>query len=169
MIDEIAMALHLPLLGKLLLATFLSAVIGIEREVSGKAAGLRTNILICVGATLLADLSLYIASVHVGPGNVADPARLISYTISSMGWLGGAVVIQARGEVTGLTTAATLWVVAAIGLSVGVGYYPAAIGVTVFVLFVLFPLGYFERSRAIHSRKRGATPEKSSAALEPLG
>lgn len=138
--------LKLPVLGQLILASILGGAIGLEREVSGKEAGLRTNILICVGATLLTILSLKVghyAFYDVGRV-IADPSRLMAAIISGIGFLGAGTIIQARGNITGLTTAATLWVVAAIGIAIGAGVYIISIGTTVFVLATLIPLGYVE-------------------------
>ena len=111
-------AFALDLLGELLLATLLGGVIGWERDASGKPAGLRTNILICVGSALLTDLSIGFAQ-FVGGGVASDPARITAQIVSGIGFLGAGTILKARGTVIGLTTAATLWVVAAIGMTVG--------------------------------------------------
>ncbi|MFW6200788.1 MAG: MgtC/SapB family protein, partial [Gemmatimonadota bacterium] len=125
--------LRLDLLGRLFLATLLGGAIGFEREHSGKPAGLRTNILICVGATLITDLSFVFPEFVPNDYVRADPARLAAQIVSGIGFLGAGTIIQARGSVTGLTTAATLWVVAAIGIGVGTGSYVEAAGATVLV------------------------------------
>lgn len=138
--------LRLDLLAQLVLAGFLGGAIGLERELSGKAAGLRTNLLICVGSTILTVLSLNLSAHFVANEYIrADPARLAAQIVSGIGFLGAGTIIQARGSVTGLTTAATLWVVAAIGIAVGVGEYVLAMGSTAFVLLALIPLGLFEK------------------------
>jgi putative Mg2+ transporter-C (MgtC) family protein len=135
-------ALELSLLGRLLLATALGGLVGLERELAGKPAGLRTNILICVGAALLMDISLAVAAAaEVGP---ADPARIAAQVVSGIGFIGAGTILVERGSVLGLTTAATLWVVAAIGLAVGSGAYAAAIGTTALVVVTLFILGRVE-------------------------
>lgn len=139
--------LELDLLIKLVLAVLLGGAVGWEREISGKPAGLRTNILICLGATLLTDVSVrmpYIGS-DLTQVTVADPARLAAQIVSGVGFLGAGTIIQARGSVTGLTTAATLWVVAAIGIAIGVGGYVPAVGATVLVLLVLVPMQWLEK------------------------
>ncbi len=134
--------LELSLLGQLLLATVLGGLVGLERELAGKPAGLRTNILICVGATLLMDVSIQVASAAtVGP---ADPGRIAAQVVSGIGFLGAGTILVERGSVVGLTTAATIWVVAAIGLAVGSHSYMAAIGTTVLVVLTLFILGRIE-------------------------
>lgn len=133
----------LSLLARLGLAVVLGGVIGLERELSGKPAGLRTNLLICVGAALLTDLSLVVAQrAHVGMN--ADPARIAAQVVSGIGFLGAGTIIQARGGVMGLTTAATLWVVAAIGMAAGAGAYGEAVGTTMVVMVVLVLLGRVE-------------------------
>ncbi len=137
--------LKLVVLARLVLASILGGAIGLEREISGKEAGLRTNILICVGATLLTVISLRIGEYFVStPYIEGDPSRLMAGIITGIGFLGAGTIIQARGSVTGLTTAATLWVVAAIGISVGTGTYVIATGTTMFVLAILIPLGMIE-------------------------
>jgi len=134
--------LELSLLGRLVLSTVLGGLVGFERELAGKPAGLRTNILICVGATLLMDVSIQVASVAtVGP---ADPGRIAAQVVSGIGFLGAGTILVERGSVVGLTTAATIWVVAAIGLAVGSHSYMAAIGTTVLVVVTLFILGWIE-------------------------
>lgn len=137
-------ALRLDLLARLLLAAVLGGAIGIEREVQGKPAGLRTNLLICVGAALLTEISVTIGRL-AAPGVSADPARIAAQIVSGIGFLGAGTIIQARGHVIGLTTAATLWVVAAIGISVGARAYVEAAGTTALVLVALIPLAYLER------------------------
>lgn len=134
--------LRLSLLGRLLLATLLGGLIGLERELSGKPAGLRTNILICVGAALLMDVSQAVAGEATsGP---ADPGRIAAQVVSGIGFIGAGTILVERGSVVGLTTAATLWVVAAIGLAVGAHAYIEAIGAAVLVGLTLVILGRVE-------------------------
>ena len=123
--SEYGLALRLDLLVRLVLAVVLGGAIGWERESSNKPAGLRTNILICVGAALFTDLSIRFGGFAI-EGAVRDPARIAAQIITGIGFLGAGTIIQARGTVTGLTTAATLWVVAGIGMSVGSGSYAEA-------------------------------------------
>ena len=136
--------LRLDLLGKLALATILGGVIGWEREASGKAAGLRTNILICVGAALLTELSMVFGTLVSSDGQPSDPARIAAQIVTGIGFLGAGTIMQAKGNVTGLTTAATLWVVAAIGMTVGAGAFLEATGTTLLVISVLWPLAWVE-------------------------
>src|SRR5690606_28146047 len=137
--------LRLDLLIRLLLAALLGGLIGLEREISGKPAGLRTNILICVGAALLTDLSVGIGLLTPERPN-ADPARIAAQIVSGIGFLGAGTIIQSRGSVVGLTTAATLWVVAAIGMAVGARAYVEAVGTTILVFIALIALSRVEES-----------------------
>jgi putative Mg2+ transporter-C (MgtC) family protein len=134
--------LQLDLLGRLTLAAVLGGVIGLEREFHGKPAGLRTNILICVGAALLMDISRTVAAAAVvGP---ADPGRIAAQVVSGIGFIGAGTILVERGSIVGLTTAATLWVVAAIGLAVGAHSYVPAVGTTLLVVVTLIFLGTVE-------------------------
>lgn len=147
--------LRLDLLGRLLLATMLGGAIGWERQQAHKPAGLRTNILICVGATLLTDLSVNAARQAVGP---ADPGRIAAQIVTGMGFLGAGTILQSKGNVVGLTTAATLWVVAAIGMAVGFGAAIEATGTTVLVLLVLIPLRSVEAAAEARRLRNHAAP-----------
>ena len=129
---------------RLLLAAVLGGAIGLEREISGKPAGFRTNLLICVGATLLMELSIGVAALVDPRQTNADPARIAAQIVSGIGFLGAGTIIQSRGSVVGLTTAATLWVVAAIGMAVGARAYVEADGTTVLVFIALIALGRVE-------------------------
>ncbi len=153
--SEYALSLRLDLLVRLVLAVALGGAIGWEREASGKPAGLRTNILICVGAALFTDLSIRFGGLAI-EGAVRDPGRIAAQVVTGIGFLGAGTIIQARGTVTGLTTAATLWVVAGIGMSVGIGSYVEAVGATLLVLIVLVQLARMEdaiaRRRPAHFR-----------------
>lgn len=142
-------AFQLELLLRLVLAVLLGGAIGLERELSGKPAGLRTNILICVGATLFTVLSLRLSD---GRG---DPARVAAQILPGVGFIGAGTILHARGSISGLTSAATIWVVAAIGMALGGGAYTEALGTTLLVMVILQGLGYFERAvarRSTHSR-----------------
>jgi len=134
----------------LLIATALGAAIGIERELSDKAAGLRTNILICVGACLF-----MIVSREFTGQPTADPTRIAAQIVSGIGFLGAGAIMRDGEHVTGLTTAATIWVVAAIGMSVGYGNYRTACLTTILVLVVqaVFPRldAYIDELRQRHT------------------
>ena len=148
-------ALRLDLLGQLLLAVVLGAAIGWERERAEKPAGLRTNILICVGAALLADLSLQVAAGASAP---TDASRIAAQLVTGVGFLGAGTIIQSGGSVTGLTTAATLWVVAAIGMAVGLGALVEAVGTTILVLVALLPLRKLEETADKHLTGEDESP-----------
>lgn len=132
---------------KILLAAMLGGILGLERELAHKEAGLRTNILIAIGSTLITIMSFKIAALT----KVADPARLTAQIVSGIGFLGAGAIIQARFAVHGLTTAATIWTVAAIGIAVGSGFYLVAFLVTIFALIVLtvfkLLLAYLEKQK----------------------
>lgn len=142
--------IHLRILGQLGLAVLLGGAIGLERELAGKPAGLRTNILICVGATLFTLMSVQLA--FAGPGH-GDPTRVAAQIATGVGFIGAGTILHARGAVTGLTSAATIWVVAAIGIAVGGGAYIDAVGTTALVTIVLYGLGYVERFAGRHSTR----------------
>lgn len=143
----LAASLKLVLLAKLLLATILGGAVGLERELSGKPAGLRTNILICVGAALFMHLSIVVAEIGASSTGqpYGDTTRIAAQIVSGIGFLGAGAILHARGAVVGLTTAATIWVVAAIGAAVGAGGYVEAVGTTVLVGVVLVGLRPVER------------------------
>src|SRR5436305_268941 len=142
---QVVEVFQIELLGKLVLAVVLGGAIGLERELKGKPAGLRTNILICMGAALLTDVSLGIGLTVTGQ-RIGDPARLAAQIVSGVGFLGAGTIMQGSGMVTGLTSAATIWVVAAIGIAIGAGEYVAAAGTGILVTVVLAGLGRVEHS-----------------------
>ena len=133
---------------------FCGGIIGLEREISGKPAGLRTNILICLGSAMLMDLSVHLGLLGIAEsqGRTGDPARLAAQVVSGIGFLGAGTIMQARGSVVGLTTAATIWVVAAIGLVIGAGFYFEGLASTLTVAAVLTGLGRFEK-RLLSARR----------------
>lgn len=141
---------------KMIVAVVAGGAIGFERQVAGKPAGLRTNILICVGSALLMDLSIHVGSVW-GEGNVGDPARLAAQVVTGIGFIGAGTIMQGGGTITGLTSAATLWVVAAIGLTAGAGFFVEALGVTLTVMVVLAGLGRLEHGLLRVSRSMSVT------------
>ena len=124
---------------KLLLAAILGGIIGIEREIRDKPAGLRTNILICVGSTLFMSISTKVAQLLGG-----DPTRIAAQIISGIGFLGAGAVLHSHGFVLGLTTAATIWVVAGVGMALGSGMYLVAVFATAMSLVTLYFLSFIE-------------------------
>src|SRR5256885_9191561 len=138
-VQQVVDVLKLQLLLQRGLAILCGGWIGLEREISGKPAGLRTNILICVGATLFTSLSV---TLSLGRG---DPARIAAQILPGVGFIGAGTILHTRGSVTGLTSAATIWVVAAIGMALGAQSYFEAIGATLLVVAVLQGLRHVER------------------------
>jgi len=165
-------ALKLATLGRLVLAGVLGGTIGLERELKAKPAGLRTTLLICVGAALFTELSLDIALLATSGGDAlrADPARLAAQIIPGIGFIGAGAILHGKGRVTGLTTAATLWVVTAIGIAVGSGAYVEAIGTTAMVLGTLLLLGRLERlvRRRLSNRRYTASVDAESDVVDRL-
>lgn len=136
--------LHLTI--RLVLSLVLGGLIGFERERSGSAAGFRTHILVCIGSTLIMLLSIYGFSAFVNEPNVRmDPARLAAQVISGIGFLGAGTILRTGLSITGLTTAASLWVVAAIGLAIGAGFYYPAVLATWIVIISLWVLSKLEK------------------------
>ncbi len=126
------MSTELEMILRLLLAVGLAALIGLERQHAGKSAGLRTHLLVCIGAALFTIASIY------GFGGEADAARVAAGIVAGIGFLGAGTIISTReGILVGLTTAASIWAVAAIGLAAGAGLYILAPVATLVVLIVL--------------------------------
>ncbi|HEX8098310.1 MAG TPA: MgtC/SapB family protein [Pyrinomonadaceae bacterium] len=151
---------------KLVVAMLCGGAIGLERELSRKPAGLRTNVLICMGAALF-----MITSRHVSGGAAyTDPARLVAQVVSGVGFIGAGVILQARGSITGLTTAATIFVVTAVGIAVGEGMFGPALISTFFIIFILVLLRRVERlllrkSRLYHYTFKTGDPASALARL----
>lgn len=147
--------LRIDLLGHLLLASILGGGVGWEREHAHKPAGLRTHMLICMGAALITDLSVRAAAASAGSSAPFDPTRIAAQIVTGVGFLGAGTIMQARGSVMGLTTAATMWVVAGIGMAVGFGAIIEAVGTTLLVLVALIPLRTLEeRAKARMERNQ---------------
>lgn len=127
---------------KLLTAMLCGGAIGFERELNRKAAGLRTNALICMGAALYMIVSRHIS----GGAPYTDPARLAAQVVAGIGFLGAGVIIQGRGSVHGLTTAATIFLVGAVGISVGEGMFGLAVLSTMLIIGVLVLLRRVEQA-----------------------
>lgn len=121
---------------KLVLSLLLGATIGIERRRKGQIAGLRTFALISMGATLAMLISIYIPQEYMGLKN-GDPGRIAAQVVSGVGFLGAGAIIQMKGSVRGLTTAAGIWMTACIGLAVGSGMYMISIIATLLIIFIL--------------------------------
>ncbi|MDU5922389.1 MAG: MgtC/SapB family protein [Finegoldia magna] len=124
---------------KLILAAVLGAIIGVEREIKNRAAGFRTHIIVSVGACLIMLIGID-AIGDISKDQARDTARLAGQVVSGIGFLGAGTILQKKNGVSGLTTAATLWLSGAIGLAVGIGYYEGAIIATVICLITLVSL-----------------------------
>ena len=137
---------NIELLSRLVLAALLGSVIGFERERLNWAAGLRTHMLVCVGSALIMLVSAFGFADVLGEKNVVlDPSRIAAQVVSGIGFLGAGSILL-RGEIVrGLTTAASLWSVAGVGLAVGGGMYTAAIGATGIMLIILAGVKPLER------------------------
>lgn len=134
---------NIELLIRLILACLLGGVIGIERERNRHPAGFRTHILVCAGAALVMLCNIFIFEKYKNCANV-DPARLGAQVISGIGFLGAGTILKEGVTIKGLTTAASLWSVACIGLAVGLGFYAGAIFATILVLVTLMVFARFE-------------------------
>lgn len=125
---------------RLAVSILIGGLIGIEREIEHKPAGLRTIILVCLGSTIFMLLGLNFSEL----GFAID--RIVAGVITGIGFLGAGAIIRAKGEVHGLTTAATIWLASGLGLAIGAGYYSLAIIATILILVVLRLLGFVERA-----------------------
>lgn len=158
---------------RLTLAAVLAGVIGVERELREQEAGLRTHMLVCVGATMFMLVGVYgWADIQLGTGIgvVVDPSRVASYVVSGIGFLGAGAIIKHGINVRGLTTAASLWVVAAIGVAVGAGMYSFSIATTALVIVALWPLSQVKRlikGKADEPRRLAITLD-SGASVVPV-
>ena len=138
---------------KLVLSMVLGAIIGYERKRKGQIAGVRTFSLIAMGATLAMILSIYVPQEYLGLKN-GDPGRIAAQVVSGIGFLGAGAIIQMKGSVRGLTTAAGIWMVAALGLTVGVGMYVIATVATILILFILWVLERIEHRMSANFESR---------------
>src|SRR5205809_4941185 len=160
-------------LWKLFLAAVLGGLIGLEREAKHRPAGLRTNLFICMGAAMFTLLSDQLAVLHTG-----DHTRIAAQIIPGIGFIGAGSILHSRGDlVTGITTAATLFVVASVGMAVGGGQYVLAIFATLLILGVLMLLGGIERglnlkvmlyAYEVSGPSAEETEAKVNEVLEPL-
>lgn len=130
---------------RLLLAFILGGLIGLERELHGRAAGLRTHILVCLGSALIMLTSMHIFQIYYKIAQT-DPARIAAGVVTGIGFLGAGTILRAKASVRGLTTAASLWAIAGIGMAIGSGFYVGAYTASALVLFALFFLTKFEKA-----------------------
>lgn len=160
MMQRVIEIFRLDLMLQIGLATLLGGAIGLEREFGGKPAGLRTNILICIGSVLYTHLSLAMLRAASGTGAIpagTDTTRVAAQIVTGVGFIGAGTILHARGAVVGLTSAATIWVVAAIGVALGSGYYLEGLVTTLAVLVVLSGLGRAEKIVQSHSMRSTIT------------
>ncbi|MBX7061553.1 MAG: MgtC/SapB family protein [Pyrinomonadaceae bacterium] len=143
---------------RLLLAALLGSVVGLDRERLERGAGLRTHMLVAVGSAVFMLVSAYGFADVLGHQNVVlDPSRVAAQVVSGIGFLGAGTIILRKEIVHGLTTAASLWAVAAIGLATGGGLYLAAVAATFVVLFILLAVKPLERHLFLNRRPRTLT------------
>lgn len=138
---------------RLFMALALGTVVGLERELSHQTAGLRTHILVCLGATVYTIVSIsdlfhgMTAQNGVNPNSIIqDPSRIAAQIVSGIGFIGGGAVLRHGTSIRGLTTAASLWMMASIGMLVGIGHYYLSTVATFFAFLVLFTIGSLERN-----------------------
>ena len=123
---------------KLIITALVAILIGYDREKRNKAAGIRTNMIVGMIACLIMIISIRIANSDVGMSNNADPARLAAQVISGIGFLGAGTIIKQQDKIEGLTTAASLWAVAGLGLAIGYGLYTLSIAAALIIFIALF-------------------------------
>jgi putative Mg2+ transporter-C (MgtC) family protein len=126
---------------RLVVALLIGGAIGLEREFKGKPAGMRTNMLICAGSCLIMILSIEVARTAA---RIADPGRIASQVVAGIGFLGAGTIMRSRFHVAGLTTAATIWALSAIGLAIGAGYLLLSVIVAFLITITLVFIGYVE-------------------------
>lgn len=122
---------------RILLSTILGGLIGVEREMHGHEAGLRTHILVCVGSCLIMLTSMHIFDIYKDIASHTDPSRIAAGVVTGIGFIGAGAIIRYGMSVKGLTTAASLWITSAVGLAIGCGYYDAGLFATVISLIAL--------------------------------
>ncbi len=148
MFEDLVLFEYLP---KILLAIFCGSLIGLERELKEKPAGMRTYMLICVGATLFTIVGLHFTEQWEG---VADPLRVAAQIVTGVGFLGAGTIIFARGYIKGLTSAAAIWMSAAIGMAIGIGLLVLSMVVTLLIILSLLLLGKVEYNLGLKGRKK---------------
>jgi len=139
--------LQLDLASRLIIAAILGAIVGIERERHEHPAGIRTHMLVSIGSAAFTVLSIY----SFGEGS--DPGRVAAQIVTGIGFLGAGSILKGGGTIHGLTTAASLWVVAAVGMAAGAGAWGVAVATTIIVLISLWPLQAIERRYFSHRRE----------------
>lgn len=167
---------ELTMLVRLALALFLGALIGLERERKNRSAGFRTHILVAVGSCvfMLVSISMPMVTMTTPNGivNNADPGRVAAQVVSGIGFLGAGAILQSKGRIRGLTTAASLWVVSALGLAVGAGLYLISIVGTLLILIVLTYFSKIEQKARYKEFRRqfsdGLTCEEQEGKIDEI-
>lgn len=129
---------------RVIFATLLSGLIGLEREMRHRGAGLRTHILVCLGSTLIMLTSFYVFDIYKDVSNI-DPSRIAAGIVTGIGFLCAGTIIRYGKSVRGLTTAASLWVTSGLGMAVGAGFYEASFTVAIIMFLVLIALRPLEK------------------------
>lgn len=141
-------------------AVLAGAVVGVERQLRGKPAGMRTSILICLGTAVFVSLGVEVQGEH------ADPTRVVGQVVTGIGFLGAGVILTRDGMVHGVTSAAVIWILAGIGSAVGFGRYGEALALTAVALVVLVGIEWAENAfgalrRGVHGRRRAVDTNQS--------
>lgn len=145
---------QLEVIVRLSVAAFLGLIIGMERSHAGKSAGMRTYSLVAIGSALFVGMTLLVTNEFIGAGHqVFDPLRVASQIVVGIGFLGAGVIFVEKQVLTGLTTAAGMWVTAAIGAITGFGFFPVAAFATALVLFIFEGLWYVENRFVRRAKK----------------
>lgn len=147
-------AFQLDLVIRLLVAAVVGALVGLEREIHGHPAGMRTHLLVALGSALFTVLSAHGFGAG-GPGAPVDPTRIAAQIVTGIGFLGAGAIVKEGATIKGLTTAASLWATAALGMAAGAGAHLLGAVATAIVLFSLWPLHWVE-DRVVRSRTGGA-------------
>jgi putative Mg2+ transporter-C (MgtC) family protein len=153
---------------RIIAAIALGGAIGLERELTGHSAGLRTNMLVALGAALFMIAAIRLTEIYAALNPAPDPSRIASTIVTGISFLGAGVIFQSRTRIRNLTTAASIWVVAAIGMLVGSGFYIAAGSGTLITIVVLWALTPFEEWLARRIKKTPAGRAKSNQLPDDL-
>ncbi|WP_224244566.1 MgtC/SapB family protein [Hyalangium gracile] len=155
---------------RLALALLLGGLLGLERELRGQSAGLRTHLIVCLGACLFTLVSIAAGDTVAGPepeGLRADVTRIASQVVVGIGFLGGGAILRHGTSIRGLTTAANLWLTASVGLAAGFGFFLGAAVTVAFALLVLVGLRPVEHLLERIRKRRGISPESAQEPEEP--
>lgn len=154
-------------LARLLLAIVAGGIFGLERQLHGRPAGLRTHILVCLGSALVMIISMY-AFLDSNGNYVGDPSRLAAGVVGGIGFLGAGAIMHQGGDIKGITSAATLWIVGMIGLALGIGSYFAAGATTFLGISVIVILRFFEKKAGVIAQKVKVVVPSNQPSMKPL-